>query len=146
MPTHKQVASSIERQHIRTAKKFYHLVADINLELSKVHRSIERNIDKNNYAPATAYVEQYVSYTTIWNLKFVYNLENPEVALMQILHLIYIFEHEPAEKFTKERRLLAEQHQKFNELKPYKDKQIDARIEKMEQFIVSYNEYEKAKD
>ncbi|MEK4228131.1 hypothetical protein [Solibacillus sp. FSL H8-0538] len=138
MFTNKHVARSVERQHLKSARKFYHAMADINLELAKVHRSIERQIDKSHYTAATSFVDQYISYTTIWNMKFVYNLENPEVVLMQILHLDYIFKREEADAFLKERQILAEQHLSFKELKPYKDEQIEARIEKMAQYIAEF--------
>lgn len=142
MFTNKHVARSLERQHLKSARKYYHAIADINLELAKVHRSIERFIDKSTYLPATSFVNQYISYTTIWNMKFVYNLENPEVVLMQVLHLEYIFKHETKEDFLQERQIFNEQCQIFKTLKPYKDELITARKEKMALYISEFKQEE----
>ena len=138
MFTNKHVAKSLESQHLKSTRKYYHSIADINLELMKVHRSIERYINKERYAAATSYVNQYISYTTIWNIKFVYNFENPEVVLMQLLHLNYILTNEPKDNFLDERQLVIQQEQKFKKLKPYRDEQIELRIEKMQQYIVAF--------
>ncbi len=121
---------------MKKVRKYYLSVADINLALAKIHDSIGPYIDKEKYKDASDYVNQFVSYTDIWHMKFVYNLESPEIALLQIFHLIYIFEQEPADKFGKEREILKQQQMEFDSLKPYKDEQIVARKEKMLQYIV----------
>ncbi|TSI06011.1 hypothetical protein [Lysinibacillus sp. BW-2-10] len=140
MYSHKQVALSLERQHSRHVKHYYRAITDVNLELAKIHKQIEFNINKELYKHVTDYVNQYISYTTIWNIKFVYNLESPEVLLMQLFHLEYIFMHEPANAFIKERRILNEQKERFNQLKPYTKEHVQLRRQKMLHFI---NEYEK---
>lgn len=134
------VAKSLEKQHLRSTKKYHLAIADINNELIKVHKILERCINKSNYTAITTYVDQYISYTTIWNIKFVYNLENPEVVLMQLMHLNYILQHEKAEQLEPLRRAVDEQQQKFNDLRPYKEEQIKLRIEKMLTFIENYTE------
>lgn len=116
-------------------RKYYLSIADINLTLAKIHDSIGPRIDKEKYREASNYVNQFVSYTDIWHMKFVYNLESPEIALLQIFHLIYIFEQEPANKFKKEREILKQQQMEFDRLRTYKDEQIVARKEKMLKFI-----------
>lgn len=136
--TTKYNAQSVEQQHLRSTRKFYHSIADMNIELIKVHKVLERTINKQKYTALTAYVDQYISYTNIWNIKFVYNLENPEVVLMQLLHLHYILEREDAEQFHSLRRIVTEQQFKFDALRPYKEEQISLRKEKMLQFIANY--------
>ena len=136
------VAKSLEQQQLRSAKKYHLAIAEINTELMKVHKVLERCINKSNYQAVTAYVNQYISYTTIWNIKFVYNLENPEVALMQLMHANYILAHEKSEQLAPIRRAVAIQQQKFNDLRPYRPEQIEARYEKMHAFIASYKENE----
>lgn len=120
MKQHKQVALSLERQHLKYVKSYYKTLADINMCLGNIHRSIQPRIDKQKYRYATEYVNQYISYTNVWNIKFVYNLENPEVALLQIFHLDYIFEHEPENRFATERKLLEEQKERFLQSIPIK--------------------------
>lgn len=135
MRQHKQVALSLERQHLKHIKSYYRTIAEINLRLGNIHRSIEYKIDKQKYQYATEYVNQYISYTTVWNIKFVYNLENPEVALLQIFHLEYIFEHEPKNSFITERKQLEEQRKQFSEVNPYKEEQIRSRKQEMLNYI-----------
>lgn len=138
--TTKFSAKSVEQQHLRSTRKYYHAIADINVDLIKVHRVLERCITKEDYTAITAYVDQYISYTNIWNIKFVYNMENPEVVLMQLLHLNYILEQEQAEQLAPLREIVLAQQQKFNDLQPYKEEQIIVRKEKMHQFITNFHQ------
>ncbi len=131
----RQVAMSLERQHIKHVRHYYRTIAEINVELAKLHKIIEVDINKEKYKFASEYVNQYVSYTSIWNVKFVYNLESPEVALLQIFHLDYIFDHEPENLFIKERKMLLEQKEQFFKLKPYQEEHIELRKQNMLQFI-----------
>lgn len=132
MNGHSQVALSQERQHIKHVKQYYRAITDVNLELAKIHKSIERNINKDAYKHITDYVNQYISYThSIWNIKFAYNLESPEVALMQIFHLEFIFMHEHANLFVRERQILVEQKEHFYQLEPYTKEHIQLRKQKL---------------
>lgn len=140
MRQNKQVALSLERQHLKHVKSYYRTIAEINLCLGNIHRSIERRIDKQKYQHITEYVNQYISYTNVWNIKFVYNLENPEVALLQFFHLDYIFEHEPENRFREERMLLEEQRKLFAEVNPYKEEHIRSRKQAMLDYIRNHAE------
>lgn len=135
MEQNREVAKILERQHIKHVKHFYRSIAEINLELGNIHREIEKFIDKEKYQLITDYVDQYVSYTSVWNVKFVYNLESPEVALLQIFHLDYIFSNEPKNLFRKERNIFIEQKKLFNNLKPFKEEHIQIRKQKMLDYI-----------
>lgn len=135
MKADKQVIKSLERQQIKHVRHFYRSIAEINLELAKLHRNIELKIDKNKYQLISDYVNQYISYTTIWNVKFVYNLESPEVALLQLLHLEYIFENESESLFNKERNNLNHQMELFMKLKPYKQEHVQLRKQNMLNYI-----------
>lgn len=139
--TSNQSANALNSQKSRTAKKYTLAIADINTELIKIHKILERCIKRSDYQAATAYVDQYISYTTVWNIKFVYNLENPEVTLMQLLHLNYILQQEQAEQLEPLRRAVTEQQAKFHELQPYRDEQIALRKEKMLSFIENYKQH-----
>ena len=135
MYSNKHVASSLEKQHLQNVRKYYLSLADINCALSKVHQSVLPHIDLEKYKHATDYINQYISYTSVWNLKFVINLESPEVALPQIFHLNYIFSQEPADCFTQERAILKEEEQHFYSLKPYKEEHIEKRLQNMLSYI-----------
>lgn len=135
MLSNKHVASSLEKQQLQNVLKYYLSIADINSTLSKVHQSVMPHIDLEKYKYATEYVHQYISYTSVWNLKFVVNLESPEVALLQIFHLNYIFSQEPANCFTQERAILEEKEQYFYSLKPYKEEHIQKRMQTMLSYI-----------
>lgn len=137
MYTNKQTALSLERQHLKKIRKYYLVVADINVALAQLHKKLRPQLDVAKYQFATDYIHQYVSYTTVWHLKFVTNLESPEVALMQIFHLEYIFSHEPADRFIKERAILQEKQQLFHNLNTFSQEHIDKRREKMMAFIQS---------
>ena len=135
MLSNKHVASSLEKQQLQNVRKYYLSIADINSTLSKVHQSVMPHIDLEKYKYATEYVHQYISYTSVWNLKFVVNLESPEVALLQIFHLNYIFSQEPTNCFTQERAILEEKEQYFYSLKPYKEEHIQKRMQTMLSYI-----------
>ena len=142
MLSNKHVASSLEKQQLQNVLKYYLSIADINSTLSKVHQSVMPHIDLEKYKYATDYIHQFISYTSVWNLKFVANLESPEVALLQIFHLNYIFSQEPANCFTQERAILEEKEQYFYSLKPYKEEHIQKRMQTM----LSYIEKRKVKE
>lgn len=129
------LAKSLERQHIKSARKYSLQVIDINTALKDIHHQIGLHIDKSTYEVASNYVNQYISHTTIWNLKFACNLENPEVALMQIFHLKYILAHEQETHFSREREVLEEQRVKFRGITLYSDEHIAKRHDKMLQYI-----------
>lgn len=135
MFTNKHAAQSLEQQHLKSVRKYYLSIADINIKLSKIHQQIKPTIDVNKYKYATDYIHQYISYTTVWQLKFVLNLESPEVALLQIFHLNYIFQHEPTDAFLAERNELQEIAQYFYSLKPFKDDHMERRLQAMLDYI-----------
>ena len=68
------------------------------------------------------------------------NLESPEVALLQIFHLNYIFKHEPTSRFGEERAILQQQEELFYSLAPYKEDHIEKRLQAMLQYIQQHNE------
>lgn len=134
MFSNKHAAKSFEQQHLQRVRKSTHAIIDINIALGDVHRTLHKHIDITPFEPATTYVDQFVSYTTVWNLKFVYNLESPEVAMLQLFHLRYILKHFPEEQFTAERAIVEENFTKFNEVKPFTDDNVANRFEKFLSF------------
>lgn len=136
------VAKSMERQHLKSVRKLSLQIVDINTVLKDIHHQLAPHIDEIKYEAATAYVNQYISHTHVWNIKFVCNLEDPEVALMQLFHLKYILDREPAELYQGARDALEEQRQKFMNITLYSDQHIEMRRIKMLDYI---NNYEKNK-
>ena len=132
------VAKMLDKQQTKKTRQVYHALAELNLALSAVHKSIVDYINHDKYKYATEYVDQFISYTSVWNLKFVYNLENPEVALLQIFHLTYIFDNEPKSQFIKERHELAQLNTRFIEMNQFKQEKVAERYEKMLQYIYEH--------
>ena len=126
------VKTTISTQASRSIHK---VMQEVNTELARVHKTIKESINHEQYIHATNFVEQYISYTSLWNMKFSYNLESPEVALVQLLHLDYIFKHELPTAFTKEREAFDKMHQLFHEYTPYSDELIEKRKQKMLNYI-----------
>lgn len=135
MYTNKQTALLLERQHLKSVRKYYLSISDINMTLAKLHKDLQRELDLTKYQSATEYIHQYISYTTVWNLKFVANLESPEVALMQIFHLEYIFSKEPANHFQNERAILKQQKETFVDLTIFPPEHIERRFKDMLTYI-----------
>ena len=107
------------------------VMKEVNIELAQIHKRLERQIDVNHYKHATNYVNQYVSYTSIWNMKFNYNIESPEVALLQCLHLYYILNNEHEETLQQERQTVDSMYKLFSKYKPFSDEQIIIRKQQM---------------
>ncbi len=135
MQLNKQAALSIEKQHLNKQKKYYVSIAEINNTLANVHKDLLPELDRAKYQYATDYINQYISHTTVWNLKFVMNMENSEVALLQIFHLDYILSKEPESLFTTEREILQEQKEKFLSLDCFTMEKIIQRHQQMLAFI-----------
>lgn len=135
MDANKHLALSLEKQHLRSTRKYYLLLHDINTELSKIHKNLHKKIDLPKYTYATQYIHDFISHTTVWNLKFSMNLESPEVALLQIFHLEYIFTNEHPEHFTQERTIFEEVKKRFYDLQPFSQEHVEARLTKMLAYI-----------
>ncbi|WP_107941939.1 hypothetical protein MHH70_09630 [Metasolibacillus sp. FSL H7-0170] len=138
MQMNRHVAKSLERQQLKSMRRFYYAIAEINLILADIHKKIQSNIDEEKYQYATAYVNKYISYTSVWNIKFAYNLENPEVAMLQLFHLRYIFQHEPTIAFTQERQIVQQQQHAFDKLQLFRAEQLAARYETMLAYIAEH--------
>lgn len=134
----KFVAKSMERQHLKAVRKHSLQIVDINLALKDLHHQIAPHIEQEKYEAITSYVNQYISHTHIWNLKFACNLEDPEVALMQLFHLTYILEQEASTAYTTARTLLEQQRLKFRKITLYSDTHIQMRHEKMQHYVQQY--------
>ena len=144
LPINKYVAKLNEQQDKLNVKKYYTTISEININLSKIHQSIARKIDIERFKPATNYVNQYISHTSIWNLKFLMNLENPEVAMLQIFHLEFIFAVEQTAALEGEKAIFHQQADLFYTLNAYSDEHMEKRKYKMykaiEEALLNENE------
>lgn len=113
-------------------RSFVVVMKEVNETLSAIHKTLAKQIDISKYEVATNYVNQYISYTTVWNLKFIYNIESPEVALLQCLHLDYILERENTDgQFSNEVQILNKMYTLFLDYSTFSDEQIENRKLKM---------------
>lgn len=131
-------STSYEHQHLKSARKHALQIVDINTTLASIHTQLASQITPNTYLAATTYVNQYIIHADIWQVKFIRNFENPEVALMQIFHLTYILQHEPEHNFIEERALLEQQRIKFEAITMYSTTLIEIRQLKMLDYIQNF--------
>lgn len=102
----KHLARTLEQQHKRSVRGLFLKIEDLNNECTQLRKRLEPHIDMNVYKKSIDYVNQFVSHTTILNLKFVTNTQNLEVVVLHALLLSYILETNPGHTFEYEDRLL----------------------------------------
>ncbi|CAM5624458.1 putative protein OS=Lysinibacillus sphaericus OX=1421 GN=LS41612_20880 PE=4 SV=1 [Lysinibacillus sphaericus] len=95
----KHLARTLEQQHKRSVRSLFLKIQDLNNDCVLLRRLREQHIDIKQYKEAIAYVDQFVYYTTILNLKFVTNTQNLEVVVLHALLLEYIIESETSFSF-----------------------------------------------
>lgn len=126
---------SLGKDSLNKNRNVISVMKEINNTLAFVHKNIDKKIDVARYEHATNYVNSYVSYTTIWNLKFSYNIESPEIALLQYLHLDYILKHQHNNQFQQERQIVETMYELFSQYKPFSNKQVENRKQQMYAYI-----------
>lgn len=102
----KDLARTLEQQHKRSVRGLFFKIQDLNNNCTLLRKRIEPHIDLANYKHAIDYVNQFVSHTTILNLKFITNTQNLEVVVLHTLLLTYIVENEDSYTFEYEHKLL----------------------------------------
>lgn len=90
----KHVARKMEQQYQKKVKHFFVHIQELNQQLHALLLKVEPHLDKEKYAPITDYIEQYVVHTTIWRLRFTNNLQNIEIAVLQVMLLEEIYKKE----------------------------------------------------
>jgi len=128
------------KSHLKTIRRYPLQIATLNENLKALHDQIAPHIDASKYEAISSYANQYISHTHIWNLKFYNNLENPEVALMQIFHLKFILLAEPAHLHTSIRSNLEELTNKFHHMMLYSNEQLILREGKIRDYIHNYEQ------
>ena len=130
--------SITSKSHLKTIRRYPLQIATLNENLKELHDKIAPQIDETKYKAVSSYVNQYISHTHIWNLKFSNNLESPEVALLQLFHLNFILTYEPAHLHQAIRSNLDELNQKFHSITMYSDEQIKLREAKMLDYVHNF--------
>lgn len=69
-------------------------VSLLNRELQLMLHRIENEINKEKYERETRQAERHLVQTSIWNIGYMNNLENPDVVLTQGLFIAYILKNE----------------------------------------------------
>lgn len=127
------------KSHLQTIRRYTLQMVTLNENLKELHDKIAPHIDPTQYEAISAYVNQYISHTHIWNIKFTHNLENPEVALMQLVHLQFILTNEPAHLFKEIRIQVADLQTKFQSITLYSATQLKVREHKMKDYLQNFN-------
>ncbi|MFC9542959.1 hypothetical protein ACFTQ7_24425 [Lysinibacillus sp. NPDC056959] len=102
----KDLARTLEQQHKRSVRGLFLKIQDLNNNCTLLRKRLEPHIDLAVYKHAIDYVNQFVSHTTILNLKFITNTQNLEVVVLHTLLLTYIVESENSHTFEYEHKLL----------------------------------------
>ncbi|MGE7676330.1 hypothetical protein ACQKMV_22670 [Lysinibacillus sp. NPDC094403] len=102
----KHLANTLEQQHKRSVKGLFLKIQDLNNDCTSLRKRLEPNIDLALYKNAIDYVNQFVSHTSILNLKFVTNTQNLEVVVLHALLLGRILENEDSPSYEYEHKLL----------------------------------------
>ncbi|WP_107948394.1 hypothetical protein [Lysinibacillus parviboronicapiens] len=102
----KHLARTLEQQHKRSIRGLFLKIQDLNNECTLLRKRLEPQIDLSIYKDAVDYVDQFVSHTSILNLKFITNTQNLEVVVLHALLLEHILHNETAHSFEYENQLL----------------------------------------
>lgn len=92
----KHTAQRAEQQYLKNVKQLFVRVQKINEQLHSLLIAIDKKIDRTNYERMISYINQYIVHTDLWRLRFTNNLQNIEIAVLQIILLEHIFEQEHA--------------------------------------------------
>ncbi|WP_155592530.1 hypothetical protein [Lysinibacillus cavernae] len=102
----KHLARTLEQQHKRSVRGLFLKIEELNNACTLLRKRLEPHIELSSYKNYIDYVNQFVSHTSILNLKFVTNTQNLEVAVLHTLLLTTILENENYQSFEYENRLL----------------------------------------
>lgn len=131
----KHLARTLEQQHKRSVRSLFLKIQDLNNECVLLRKRLEQHIDIKQYKEAIAYVDQFVSYTTILNLKFVTNTQNLEVVVLHALLLEHMIESETSFSFEYETNLLHGYIQEILALNDHASTLFTNHKEKMHRYI-----------
>lgn len=133
----KHLVRTLEQQHKRTVKGLFLKIQDLNNECTILMKRIDEYIDLSQYKDAIDYVNQYVTHTSILNLKFITNTQNLEVVVLHAILLEYILSNETTKSFGYEKQLLEGYIEEILTLNDHAPTLFSNHKEKMLQYIAS---------
>lgn len=133
----KHLARTLEQQHKRSVRGLFLKIQDLNNKCTSLRKRIEPHIDILLYQSVIDYVNEFVSHTTILNLKFITNTQNLEVVVLHALLLSYVLENEDPHSFEYEQKLLHEYIQEIFKLNEHAKTLFINHQEKMLYYIQS---------
>lgn len=133
----KHLARTLEQQHKRSVRGLFIKIENINNECTLLRKRLEPNVDLSLYKDAIDYVNRFVSYTSILNLKFITNTQNLEVVVLHIILLEYILQQETAKPYEYEKQLLEGYIQEVLALNDHAQALFANHKEKMHLYITS---------
>lgn len=133
----KHLARTLEQQHKRSVRGLFIKIENINNECTLLRKRLEPNVDLSLYKDAIDYVNRFVSYTSILNLKFITNTQNLEVVVLHIILLEYILQQETAKPYEYEKQLLEGYIQEVLSLNDHAQALFANHKEKMHHYIAS---------
>ncbi|MGE7111314.1 hypothetical protein [Lysinibacillus sp. NPDC047702] len=133
----KHLARTLEQQHKRSVRGLFLKIQELNNKCTLLRKRLEPHIDMTVYEHAIDYVNDFVSHTTILNLKFITNTQNLEVVVLHTLLLSYILENEEPHSFDYEQKQLHEYIQETFSLNEHAKTLFINHQEKMLHYIQS---------
>ena len=133
----KHLARTLEQQHKRSIRGLFLKIQELNNKCTLLRKRLEPHIDMTVYENAIDYVNEFISHTTILNLKFITNTQNLEVLVLHTLLLSYVLENEDPRSFEYEQKLLHEYIQEIFDLNEHAKTLFMNHQEKMLYYIQS---------
>lgn len=124
----KHASTLIDRKLKRTDKDYISKIESFNEEAVLLHKRVRPLTDEQLVLRVSEYVSSYIPHTDIWEVKFKSNLQNLEVATLQMIHLTFTMALVP-KKHEYEWRKFQELQTTFPTLSDFAEKQ----------FLIHYN-------
>lgn len=133
----KHVVRKMEQQYLKDVKHFFQYIQELNEQLNEQLKKIEPLIDKEKYEEIINYIEQYVVYTDIWHLRFTNNLQNIEIAVLQIILLEHLYQSENNISDAEDQQMLIELKGQLLTLNDHATRLLEIHRKKLDTYINS---------
>lgn len=133
----KHLVRTLEQQHKRSVRGLFLKIQELNNECTILMKRLHEYIDLTTYTDAISYVDQYVTHTSILNLKFITNSQNLEVVVLHAILLEYILSNETTKSFDYEKQILNGYIEEILSLNDHAPTLFANHKEKMLQYITS---------
>ena len=133
----KHVVRKMEQQYLKDVKHFFQYIQELNEQLNEQLKKIEPLIDKEKYEEIINYIEQYVVYTDIWHLRFTNNLQNIEIAVLQIILLEHLYQSENNIADAEDQQMLIELKGQLLTLNDHATRLLEIHRKKLDTYINS---------